>query len=129
MTYSLRELIFDDFDPADYAEPTFYNECTGEYYPIRSAGDRYTGPRLDVIDRRFLQGDALADLSRCRKQMLKRLPPPATAAGQQWHRALMAGHYDVARLRATDKKSAQGLRHAEFRAAHSRFLAGLGVFA
>lgn len=39
----LRELIFDDFDPADYAEPTFYNECTGEHYPLRRAGDRYTG--------------------------------------------------------------------------------------
>ena len=36
----LRKLIFDEYDPADYAEPTFYNECTGEHYPVRRAGDR-----------------------------------------------------------------------------------------
>jgi hypothetical protein len=118
----LRELIFDSVTLADLYDPAefgVWNECSGEYYPIRSAGDRYTGPRLDVTDRRFLQGDALAALSTARKQMLKKLPPPATAEGQQWHRALMAGHYTVARLRAMDKKSAHGLREAEFRAAHT----------
>jgi hypothetical protein len=68
----LRELIFDDFDPADYAEPTFYNEFTGEHYPVRRAGDRYTGLprgtdpmlRMQATRRHYLSTRALAEITK-----------------------------------------------------------------
>jgi hypothetical protein len=122
---SLRGLIYDEYDPADYAEASFYNECTGEHYPLRSAGDRYTGPKRDVIAERFLQGDALAVVARCRKQLLAKRTPPTTEAGYQWQRMNARNHYDIARMRAFSQSSRVGLRKAERLANDVRLFAAL----
>ena len=114
------------FIPEDFAPwPGVWNECAGEYYPIRSAGDRYTGPKRDVLDNRFLQGDPLSSLNRCRQMMAGKREPGMSEAGYKWRVMNARNHYDIARMRAFGQSSRVGLLTAERKANDVRLFASL----
>lgn len=118
MSQDLRELIYDSYNPADDVEPGFWDECTGEFHPAHKAGDRYTGPRLQVytFGARAFAGDPLTIMAICRRNMLA-----AKRAGA-WDWRSVAAEYDYFRLIAMRPSSRSRLRQADMLALASRCL-------
>ncbi len=111
-----RERVIDDFSPADYAEPGYYDECTGEFYPAHRAGDRNTGPKPLVYSFLGLHevGDILVLLERARKRLAK------VPAADAWDMPTLRAKYDYFRLIAMRPSTRSRLLQAEMLALASR---------
>jgi len=114
---NLRELI-EDYNPADYAESGFYDECTGEFYPAHRAGDRNTKPPLPVYS--FLggheAGDILVLLGRARERLVRVSKSPDDA----WKVSTLQEKYEYFRMIAMRPSSRSRLLQAEMLALASR---------